>query len=141
MSCTVWFSKFLCSFSYLHVISILVSFSSSTQTISCFNSWKVCAWDQWKIFCWSVQLSASALVATTFLHLLPQQCTGSISFLGTANHTGFKFGIITMTDPIWKASWICNLLLYIFCCFTGITNDLQCLQIRTKNAKACCILS
>jgi len=51
-----------------------------------------------------MHLSAPALVATTFLHLLPQQCTGSISFLGTVSHIGFKFGIIITTDPIGKAS-------------------------------------
>jgi hypothetical protein len=67
--------------------------------------------------------------------------TGSICYFGIVSHTGFKFGILATTDPMWKASSICNLLLYIPCCFTGITNDLQCLQIRIKNAKACCILS
>lgn len=40
-----------------------------------------------------------------------------------------------------KASCTCSFLLYTVCCFATKMNDLQCLQIRTKNATACCVLS
>jgi hypothetical protein len=119
------------------------SFSSSTETqhFPIIILGNILAWGQWKITGWSLHLSAPDFVVSTFVQSLPRQCTVIIHFLGTVNHNYFKSGIVTLPDPIWKTSCTCGPLLYVVCHFTKIMNDLQCSQVRIKNATACSVLS